>query len=90
MTAEERMAYFQGEKRRDPLYSGKKEKNRELTFLKMKFFICMILFVLFLSLDYTGYEIKGIGSVRIVQMVRSNAETLQNAEEIFADLFKGQ
>jgi hypothetical protein len=29
----------------------------------------MVLFICFLSLDYTGYEIKGIGSERIIQEV---------------------
>ena len=37
--------------------------------IKIKFFVAMVLFICFLSLDYTGYEIKGIGSERIVQEV---------------------
>lgn len=70
MTAEERMAYFQGEKRRNPVYQvERKEKNINLIFLKIKFFIAVILFVAFLSLDYTGYKIKGIGSEEIIGYV---------------------
>ena len=70
MTAEERMAYFQGEKRRTPNYqTGKNEKNLDVIFLKIKFFIAVVLFIIFLSLDYTGYKIEGIGSEEIVQEV---------------------
>ena len=64
MTAEERMAYFQGEKQRN-----QKEKNYNLIFLKLRFFCAVVLFVLFLSLDYTGYEIQGIGSESIISEV---------------------
>ena len=70
MTAEERMAYFQGEKRRSTVYHVKtKEKNWDLIFLKIKFFIAVTLFIIFLSLDYTGYKIHGIGSTEIIQEV---------------------
>lgn len=70
MTAEERMAYFQGEKSRNASYGNvKKERNSDSVFLKLKFFIAVLLFIAFLSLDYTGYEIKGIGSERIIQEV---------------------
>ncbi len=70
MTAEERMAYFQGEKRRMPSYqTGIQEKNKDAILWKMKFFIAVILFVAFLSLDYTGYEVYGVNSERIVQEV---------------------
>ena len=37
--------------------------------IKIKFFVAMVLFICFLSLDYTGYKIKGIGSERIIQEV---------------------
>ena len=78
MTAEERMAYFQGEKRRNSTYqSGKNETIPELTFLKIKFFIAVILFILFLSLDYTGYKVHGIGSEEIIQQVTTDFEFLQ-------------
>lgn len=73
MTAEERMAYFQGEKQRQPVYHTiKNEKNMDLIFLKIKFLICVILFILFLSLDYTGYKIKGIGSEEIIRQVTAD------------------
>ena len=70
MTAEERLAYFQGEKRRTAnVQNSRKETNLDVIFLKIKFFIAVALFVSFLSLDYTGYRIKGIGSEKIVQEV---------------------
>ena len=70
MTAEERMAYFQGEKRRNNVYQeNKSERNNEKMFLKIRFFIAVILFVVFLSLDYTGYKIQGIGSSEIIHEV---------------------
>ena len=79
MTAEERMAYFQGEKRRSNLYSIKTtEKNRDSIFFKLKFFIAVILFILFLSMDYTGYEIHGIGSERIIQEVTKDFKLPEN------------
>lgn len=75
MTAEERMAYFQGEKKRSPVYNSKPtEKNMDFIFLKIKFFIAVILFVIFLSMDYTGYKIKGIGSEEIIQKVTEDFE----------------
>ncbi len=67
MTAEERLAYFQGEKRRNTSYQNiKNEKNIDRFFLKIRFLIAVVLFVGFLSLDYTGYQIKGIGSEKII------------------------
>ena len=70
MTAEERMAYFQGEKRRQSIYQTPvQEKNTGVIFFKIKFFIAVILFITFLSLDYTGYKIHGIGSEEIIQKV---------------------
>ena len=70
MTAEERMAYFQGEKSRSTSYgTGKKEKNSAAIWFKVKFFAAVVLFIAFLSMDYTGYEIKGIGSEYIIQEV---------------------
>ena len=70
MTAEERMAYFQGEKRRSNIYQeNRSERNPEKLFLKIRFFIAVILVVLFLSLDYAGYKIQGIGSERIIHEV---------------------
>lgn len=75
MTAEERLAYFQGEKRREAAYQIKKqEKNTSFIFLKIKFFIAIMVFIGFLSLDYTGYKIKGIGSMEIIQLVTSDIE----------------
>ena len=67
MTAEERMAYFQGEKRRSII--NQNEKNKDFLCLKIKFFLAILLFVGFLSLDYTGYKIYGIGSEEIIQEV---------------------
>lgn len=73
MTAEERMAYFQGEKRRNAaILEQKQEKNRDFFFFKLRFIIALILFILFLSLDYTGYEIQGIGSREIIQEVEKD------------------
>lgn len=70
MTAEERLAYFQGEKRRTAnVQNSRKESNLDVIFLKIKFFIAVALFVSFLSLDYTGYQIQGIGSKEIIQEV---------------------
>lgn len=70
MTAEERLAYFQGEKRRSTnAQNSRKESNLDVIFLKIKFFIAVALFVSFLSLDYTGYQIQGIGSKEIIQEV---------------------
>ena len=70
MTAEERLAYFQGEKRRTAnVQNSRKESNLDAIFLKIKFFISVALFVAFLSLDYTGYQIQGIGSKEIIQEV---------------------
>lgn len=82
MTAEERMAYFQGEKRRSQSYQvSKSEKNTDVILLKIKFFIAVILFIAFLSLDYTGYKIQGIGSEEIIQEVIKDYE-LPKTEEI--------
>lgn len=73
MTAEERLAYFQGEKRRSAVYeAGKVEKKIDIILFKIKFFIAVILFVTFLTLDYTGYEIYGITSERIIQEICSD------------------
>ena len=59
MTAEERMAYFQGEKRRSNIYQeNRSERNSEKIFLIIRFFIAVILFVVFLCLDYTGYKFQ--------------------------------
>ena len=79
MTAEERLAYFQGEKRRTPVYrEQKKEKNFHKILLRFKFFIAVLLFVVFLSLDYTGYEVKGIGSERIIEEVTKDFSFLKD------------
>ena len=73
MTAEERMTYFQKGKSKKHIYSNKNgEKNYELIFLKIKFLIAVILFIIFLSLDYTGYRIKGIGSEEIIGKVTTD------------------
>lgn len=75
MTAEERMAYFQGEKRRSPAVRPETaEKNKEFLVLKIKFTIAVLLFITFLSLDYTGYEIRGIGSGAIIEKVTTDFE----------------
>ena len=75
MTAEERMAYFYGEKRRNQAApDARPVKNKGMLILKFKFFAAMIIFVLFLSLDYTGYKIKGIGSAEIVREVVKDME----------------
>ena len=82
MTAEERMAYFQGEKRRSNVYNARpKEKNWDLIFLKIKFFIAVTLFIMFLSIDYAGYKIHGIGSEEIIQEVTKDFE-LPKIEEV--------
>ena len=76
MTAEERLAYFQGEKRRNTSYdSGKSEKNMDIILFKIKFVIAVGIFVVFLSLDYTEYKIKGIGSEEIIDMVVTDFDT---------------
>ena len=73
MTAEERMAYFQGEKRRRTVYQeSKNERNNDMMFLKIKFFVAVILFIAFLSLDYTGYKIQGVGSSEIIHEVTTD------------------
>ena len=78
MTAEERMAYFQGERSRNSIVNGRnKERNKDLILLKIKFFIALILFVVFLSLDYSGYKVNGIGSVEIIQQVITDTELSQ-------------
>lgn len=48
------------------------EERMALFFLKLRFMIALILFILFLSLDYTGYEIQGIGSREIIQEVEKD------------------
>ena len=76
------MAYFQGEKRRSsPYQSEKNGKNPELIFLKIKFFVAVILFIVFLSLDYTGYKINGIGSAEIIEQVTTDFEFLKKLPE---------
>ena len=81
MTAEERLAYFQGEKRREAAYQIKKqEKNTSFIFLKIKFFIAVLIFIIFLSLDYTGYKIKGIGSREIIQLVTHDLELMKELD----------
>ena len=85
MTAEERLAYFQGEKRRNVTYqTNAQDKNRDFILLKIKFFIAVVLFVAFLSLDYTGYEIYGIDSEQIVQEVMKDTSIVDL--EQFKDL----
>lgn len=79
MTAEERLAYFQGDKRRNNIYRmNKNERNPEMIFLKIRFFVAVILFVGFLSLDYTGYKIKDIGSEEIIHEVTRDLEIKNN------------
>ena len=70
MTAEERLAYFQGEKHRDRNYQYvKNEKSTEFIMLKIRFLLAVILFIVFLSLDYTEYKIQGIGSTELIDLV---------------------
>ena len=70
MTAEERLAYFQGEKKRNTSYQNiKSEKSIDKILIKVRFLIAVMLFVGFLSLDYTGHQIKGIGSEKIIYEV---------------------
>ncbi len=75
MTAEERMAYFQGEMKRSPVdRTENKRKKIDVIFLKIKFMIAVLLFIVFLSLDYTGYKIKGVGSEDIIKEVTTDFE----------------
>lgn len=75
MTAEERMAYFQGEKRRTAADSvSRKEKDQSLIFFKLRFFIAVVLFIAFLSLDYTGYQVRGIGSKELMELVTTDQD----------------
>ena len=86
MTAEERMAYFQGIKHRNNSYPVRSAvKNTELIFLKIKFFISVILFIVFLSMDYTGYKVHGIGAEEIITEVTEDMK-LQIPEGIDAAL----
>lgn len=80
MTAEERMAYFQGEKRRSPVYqkSAEQGKNYEKIFFKIRLFIAVVLFVTFLSMDYTGCQIRGINSERIITEVTTDFPFLKD------------
>lgn len=48
------------------------ERNENLLILKIKFFICAVLFVLFLSLDYTGTDVSGITADDIVSAVTAD------------------
>lgn len=82
MTAEERLAYFQGEKRRAAVYHNEKsEKNWALIWLKIKFFAAVLLFVVFLSLDYTGYQIQGVGSQEIIRQVTTDSNLSKIVEK---------
>ena len=78
MTAEERLAYFQGERKRVPAYQEQKNKNYHKILFKIKFFLAVVLFVLFLSMDYTGYKIKGIGSEQIINEITKDFTFLHN------------
>lgn len=70
MTAEERMAYFQGEKRRNNVRNTKSQERNHRTFLlKFRFFVAVLILIAFLSLDYTGFKVQGIGSERIIEEV---------------------
>ena len=78
MTAEERLAYFQGEKRRvSAVIPAKNEKNVMGTMVKIKFIIAVILFIIFLSMDYTGAKFYGIGSTEIVEEFTTDWEYLE-------------
>ena len=43
--------------------------------------IALVIFVVFLSLDYTGYKIHGIGSQEIIQQVITDIEMPQYMEK---------
>lgn len=71
MTSEERMAYYQRKKGNGRL---PQTTNKEaFSFGKLRFTIALVLFVIFLSLDYTEYKINGIGSQEIVSEVRKDS-----------------
>ena len=81
MTAEERRAYAYAHRNGKPIpyrniktVSAKEKVKTEYKLLSWKFLIAMILFVAFLSLDYTGYRIHGIGSSEIIGEVMRNSE----------------
>ena len=40
--------------------------------IRDRFIIAVLLFIVFLSLDYTGYKIKGIGSEDIIKEVTTD------------------
>lgn len=78
MTAEERLAYFQGEKRRSSSYvEQKRERNFDKLFFKLKFIVAIILLVGFLSMDYTGYQVNGIDSEKIINEVTKDCAFLK-------------
>lgn len=78
MTAEERLAYFQGEKRRvSAAVPVKNEQNVMRTMVKIRFIITVVLFIIFLSMDYTGTKIYGIGSKEIVEEMTTDWDYLE-------------
>ena len=74
MTSEERMKYFQGQRRTGLVQPTKDVRiSSRKTAFQSKLSIVILLMILFLSLDYTGYRIKGIGSNEVVRAVTSNS-----------------
>ena len=64
MTSEERMAYYQNKKGNVKSLNHKPKET--VSYGKIRFLIAFILFMLFLSLDYTEYKFYGIGSREII------------------------
>ena len=66
---------FSGSKKENiPIKCADKGKKLESDFLKIKFFIAVMIFIIFLSMDYTGYEFYGIGSEKIIKEVTSDID----------------
>lgn len=88
MTSEERMKYFQGQKKR---VSSRVEQQDHVgsqrKLLKSKIFVLMLLMIAFLSLDYTGYKIQGIGSKEIIHEVTSDFNFKKLNFHRFIELF---
>jgi hypothetical protein len=67
MTSEERMAYYMNQR------SGKREKisykQTNTGAKRIRISLTLLLMIVFLSLDYSGCKIGGIGSEEIIQFV---------------------
>lgn len=86
MTAEERMAYFYGEKRRGKENIKKVASSNEKKSMRVRFFVCMLLFVFFLALDYGDYKIKEIGSREIMKTVREDISGTEKLQDVFSNM----